>query len=58
METPSQKLTARILKRLTDAKLLREADAKTLAPKLVAGSLNQEDWRLAVEKALEKKGLK
>ena len=58
METPSQKLAARILKRLADAKLLREADAQALASKLAAGSLKQEDWRLAVEKALEKKGTK
>lgn len=56
METPSQKLAARILKRLTDAKILREDDAQAIAPKLANGTLRQEDWRLAIEKALERKG--
>jgi hypothetical protein len=58
MDAPSQKLAARILKRLTDAKILREDDARILSPKLTSGKLNQDDWRLAVEKALEKKDRK
>jgi hypothetical protein len=56
METPAQKLTSRILKRLTAAKLLREDDAKAFEPKVAAGTVRQEDWRLALEKALDVKG--
>lgn len=54
MDTPSQKLTGKIVQRLIDAKILREDDACVLAPKMAAGKLTQDDWRLAVEKALEK----
>ena len=55
METPSQKLTARILKRLVEEKILRKDDARALAPKIASGTIRQEDWRLAIEKALERK---
>ncbi|MGH7995242.1 MAG: hypothetical protein ACREFX_02705 [Opitutaceae bacterium] len=55
MDAPSPKLAARIIKRLMEAKILREDDARTLSPKLTAGKMSQDDWRLAVEKALEKK---
>jgi hypothetical protein len=58
MEPPSQKLTARILQKLAAEGLLRDEDVKAFAPKIAAGTLKQEDWRLAVEKALEKKGAK
>lgn len=58
MDTPSQILTGKIVQRLIDAKILREDDARVLAPKIAAGKLTQDDWRLAVEKALEKEAKK
>jgi hypothetical protein len=56
MQTPPQKLTARILKRLVEAKILGKEDARALAPKIANGTIRQEDWRLAIEKALDAKG--
>jgi hypothetical protein len=58
METPPQKLTTRILKRLIEAKLLRKEDARALTPKIADGTIRQEDWRLVLEKALDPKGRK
>jgi hypothetical protein len=58
MDTPSQILTGKIVQRLIDAKILREDDARVLIPKIAAGKLTQDDWRLAVEKALEKEAKK
>jgi hypothetical protein len=58
METPSQTLASKILQRLADQKLVIADDIRQLAPKLATGTLRSEDWRLAVEKATEKKGAK
>jgi hypothetical protein len=58
MDTPSQNLAGKIVQRLVDAKILREDDARVLAPKMAAGKVTQDDWRLAVEKALEKEAKK
>jgi hypothetical protein len=58
METPSQQLAARILKKLVGQKLLLEDDIRRLAPKLADGTLRPEDWQLAIEKAIDKKDSK
>jgi hypothetical protein len=58
METPSQLLAARILKKLVGQKLLLEEDIRRLAPKLADGTLRPEDWQLAIEKAIDKKDSK
>jgi hypothetical protein len=58
METPSQQLAARILKKLVGQKLLLKDDIRRLAPKLADGTLRPEDWQLAIEKAIDKKDSK
>jgi hypothetical protein len=55
MTTPSLELAKRIVDRLMAERLLVPADADTTMAKLAAGKLNAEDWRLAVEKAVEEK---
>ena len=49
MNSPSEKLAERILTRLVQEKLLSKQEAKKLSPKLPAGRVKSEDWRLAVE---------
>lgn len=54
MDTPSQKLAARILKRLVSENLIDADSAKKLLPKLENGKVRAEDWRLPIESALLK----
>ena len=54
MSTPSHDLAKKILERLTSEKLVTDDDAKKLAAKLADGKVRPEDWRLAIEKAIEK----
>jgi len=49
MDTPSQKLAKRIIDRLVSEKLLDAESGKKLLPKLAAGNLRPEDWRLPLE---------
>lgn len=49
MDTPSQKLASKIVERLVSEKLLNVEAGKKLLPKLMAGKLNAEDWRLPIE---------
>lgn len=51
MPTPSEQVVSRIVKRLIDAKLLRAGDEPKVFPKLADGTMNGQDWRLAVELA-------
>jgi hypothetical protein len=51
MDTPSQKLGARIIERLVSEKILDAEAGKKLLPKLEAGKLRAEDWRLPIETA-------
>lgn len=53
MSTPSQELGMKILELLIAEKLFTEEDAGRLAEKMVHGKMRPEDWRLAIEKALE-----
>lgn len=49
MDTPSQKLAAKIIDRLVSEKLLDAEAGKKLSPKLAAGKIRAEDWRLPIE---------
>lgn len=49
METPSQQLAQKIIKRLIHEKLLTDQQGGKLLPKFLTGKLTQEDWRLAIE---------
>ena len=51
MDTPSQKLAVKIIDRLVSEKILDAETGKKLLPKLEAGKLRAEDWRLPIEKA-------
>jgi hypothetical protein len=53
MNTPSQELAKNILERLIAEKLFTAEDSERLAEKMVHGKMRLEDWRLAVEKAIE-----
>jgi len=54
MDTPSQKLAAKIIERLVSEKLIDTEAGKKLLPKLAAGKLQGEDWRLQIETSGEK----
>jgi hypothetical protein len=54
MESPSARLAKRILERLVAANLLLSDQVEKLRPKLESGQLTLEDWRLAIEIAMEK----
>jgi len=54
MDTPSQRLAARIVERLIAEKLVASADGKKLQAKLADGKLRPEDWRLPLEIAADK----
>jgi transcriptional regulator CtsR len=49
MESPSQQLANRIIKRLFQENLLTEERGKAMLNKLAEGKLNAEDWRLEIE---------
>lgn len=49
MDTPSQKLAAKIVERLVTEMLLDAEAGKKLLPKLADGKLRAEDWRLPIE---------
>ncbi len=54
MGTPSEQLAARIVERLIKEKILLAEDGKKIEGKLAKGELRSEDWRLHIEKALDK----
>ncbi len=54
MDTPSEALAAKITERLVREGLITAEAAKRLRPKLVEGTLQPEDWRLAIELADKK----
>lgn len=47
--TPSQELAQQIVARLVDEQLISVESARSLLPKLAAGKLRGEDWRLPIE---------
>ena len=54
MPTPSEQVASLIVKRLIEAKLLRAGDESKIFATLVDGTMNAQDWRLAVELAVAK----
>lgn len=50
--TASEQLAGKIIQRLIDEKLLSANDGNKLVPKMAAGKVRAEDWRMAVEKAV------
>ena len=49
MNTPSKALAERTVRRLVQENLLTAAQGGKILPKLAAGTLKAEDWRLALE---------
>lgn len=54
MISPSQTLAQKIVDRLVMERLLTADDARQVLVKLADGNMKPEDWRLAVEKAIDK----
>jgi len=54
METPSESVAGKILKRLVADELILESDRQKLTAKLAQGKLSASDWRLALELPIEK----
>lgn len=53
-KTPSEELSEILAKSLVDKKLVLAKDANKLAVDLAAGEMRAEDWRVIIEKALDK----
>ena len=53
MTKPSVQLAERIIQRLQAEQLVLPADAARTQGRLIDGKLGGEDWRLALEKALD-----
>jgi hypothetical protein len=49
MDTPSQKLAAKIIERLIHEDLITPTDGERMSAKLADGKLQPEDWRLPLE---------
>jgi DNA-directed RNA polymerase subunit F len=49
MNSPSERLAVKILKKLLQEKLLSAPEAKKILSKLAEGKVSVEDWRLAIE---------
>lgn len=58
MTTPSQALAKIVIEKLAAEKLITSDDAKKMVDNYATGKLRQEDWRLALEKGLDKEGKK
>lgn len=54
MDSPSQDLAQRIVDKLVAENLVLAADAKAAQSKIADGRMSAEDWRLVVEKAIDK----
>ena len=54
MQTPSQKLAAKFAARLIDQGLMSYADSKRMEPKIAEGTAKGPEWKLPVEKQLER----
>jgi hypothetical protein len=54
MTIPSHELAKIVLERLALEKLITSDDAKKMIDKYAEGKLRQEDWRLSIEKGLDK----
>jgi hypothetical protein len=55
MNSPSERLADKILKKLLQEKLLLGPEAKKIFAKLAEGKVKAEDWRLAIEVSMPRK---
>jgi hypothetical protein len=53
-KTPSEELSEIVVSQLVDSGLMLEADGKSAIREMSAGNLKGEDWRLLIEKAIDK----
>lgn len=53
-KTASELLATKVAEALLEKKLIVEADAQKFKKDLAAGKLKAEDWRVLVEKAIDK----
>lgn len=53
--SPSDELAKLICEKLHQAGLLTQQDRQRFSEKMAAGKIKPEDWRLAVEKAMDSK---
>lgn len=53
-KTPSETLAEKIVEILSDKKLVLVGDVQKIALNLANGKLKAEDWRMAIEKAIDK----
>lgn len=54
-KTPSEELSEIVVSQLVDSGLILEVDGKSAIREMSAGNLKGEDWRLLIEKAIDKK---
>ncbi|NCC31653.1 MAG: hypothetical protein EOM24_06440 [Chloroflexia bacterium] len=54
IETPTEALARKIVERLVQERLITSAAAAKLQPKLAAGKLSAEDWRLPIELGMDR----
>lgn len=54
VKTPSELLADKIVGVLAEKKLVLSADVQNVALNLAIGKLKAEDWRMAIEKAIDK----
>jgi hypothetical protein len=54
VKTPSELLADKIVGVLSEKKLVLDGDVKNVAMNLANGKLKAEDWRMAIEKAIDK----
>ena len=53
-KTPSEELAEIVTSRLVESALVLEMDSATLQKDMATGKLKGEDWRLIIEKAIDK----
>jgi hypothetical protein len=54
LDKPAERLASLILDRLVTEHLLSISQAAKLLPKFSAGTMQEEDWRLAIETSIQK----
>jgi hypothetical protein len=54
MTDPNQELAEKTIERLVKEGLLSEKEGNKLSPGMASGTLNQDDWRVALENSAEK----
>jgi hypothetical protein len=57
MKTPCDSLVEEIIPQLITLKLFLPEDTEKYRTKLTSGTMKEEDWLLAVEKAIEKEAV-